>query len=1063
MNTLLFQIYHSSASKYIKFRKRLDKNISSGRFRQFARKKQNQLLNKVERLRRRVLQLQTQLKLATAGVALSLILNTTPVQAQTTLGPFVRNYPDNPLPPPLPFMPNPAPTYVDMDGDGDLDLVVGSDNYYSYRLNYFRNIGTEKDPTFFQIRQGDDDYPFDGVQLPFIPDVTFRSWVPTFADIDSDGDFDLLLGVNEFYKYGTVYENRTGPTFYFRNVGTSTNPSFEIQLSPYVPDLINPGNSTGNPFPGIGSQGSAHPTLADVDDDGDVDLVLGGYYYYGGGSNFLIQFYRNEKTNPTSTTEPPNFVALSANPFEENNNLDDLYPSTSFGDLDKDGDLDFFYAINGEILYRRNDGGLDFTEQTGSWMYNAADPGNSSGNPFNEINQFFNSSLNNATLTIADLDDDGDMDVTLGQNYNLEGKSLVYYENIGQGVLQLSQGIESPLDGIDLGDRSNASFADIDQDGDLDILTSGSVYSGYYDSSSENYITVSENFIKVFENVNGDFADITGTPKDKFSELNLGDDAKVLLIDVNGDDLLDVVAPYHVFDDYANITSSGIQYYKNVSGNLVEQTGLDNPFSDLVLQDRQFRLDIGDINQDGLPDLILGMDGDLLKAYENTGTVENPKYTLNVGWSAGIDITTFENSSPKLIDIDHDGDMDIILGKYDQLWYFENIGTPKEPAFVGHDENDSNNPLKNISLGFPIPSFNDVDGDGDQDLVSGNADGQFDYFENTNPAPVTILAEALNYLQQSTPIILDPTISISDSDNDLISSAMISIANFKPGQEALSFTPQGGVTGSFNAITGLLTLTGRASISTYISALRTVTYQFTGPTPISSGRATSSGRTNAITLNRSISFSILDQDFTTPVLKTLAVQISFGNQPPVIVDNSGVTQIGNTIDLDFTSLITDPDDNLDASSLKVIQPPQSGASYIINGLKITLDYTGTDFAGPDQFTIEVCDLALACTQKVITVQVEGEVVVKNGISPNGDGLNDFFELRNIVALEPINTVSIYTRWGDKVFEIENYDNDQRRFVGLNNNGNELTSGVYFYKVKFGSGKEDITGYLTIKR
>ena len=91
------------------------------------------------------------------------------------------------------------------------------------------------------------------------------------------------------------------------------------------------------------------------------------------------------------------------------------------------------------------------------------------------------------------------------------------------------------------------------------------------------------------------------------------------------------------------------------------------------------------------------------------------------------------------------------------------------------------------------------------------------------------------------------------------------------------------------------------------------------------------------------------------------------------------------------------------------------------------------------------------------------MVVYNGISPNGDGPNDYFQLKNIVALEPNNKVSIYTRWGDKVFEIENYDNDQRKFVGLNDKGNELTSGVYFYRIEFTSGKKELTGYLTIKR
>jgi gliding motility-associated-like protein len=332
-----------------------------------------------------------------------------------------------------------------------------------------------------------------------------------------------------------------------------------------------------------------------------------------------------------------------------------------------------------------------------------------------------------------------------------------------------------------------------------------------------------------------------------------------------------------------------------------------------------------------------------------------------------------QNSSPKLIDIDHDGDLDIVLGKYDAVWYLENTGTSINPVFEPHNDLDPKNPFKALLLGSPVPNFYDVDGDGDQDLISGNEFGQFDYFENTNPAPITLLATTLNFAQQSTPILLDASISVSDTDNDLISSAIISIANFKVGQEVLSFTPQGGITGSFNSTTGVLTLTGKAAISVYSAALKTISYQYTGPNPTSSGRLASGNSSAAITLSRSITVRVFDQDFTNPVAKVMALEISF----------------------------------------------------------------------PDP--------------------IPGAIEIFNGISPNGDGLNDFFEIRNIAALEPNNKVSIYTRWGDKVFEVENYDNDQKRFIGLNDNGNELTSGVYFYKVKFASGKADVTGYLTIKR
>ncbi|MBX2964150.1 MAG: gliding motility-associated C-terminal domain-containing protein [Cyclobacteriaceae bacterium] len=62
-----------------------------------------------------------------------------------------------------------------------------------------------------------------------------------------------------------------------------------------------------------------------------------------------------------------------------------------------------------------------------------------------------------------------------------------------------------------------------------------------------------------------------------------------------------------------------------------------------------------------------------------------------------------------------------------------------------------------------------------------------------------------------------------------------------------------------------------------------------------------------------------------------------------------------------------------------------------------------------------------------------------------------------------NRVSIYNRWGDLIFDIENYDNDTRVFAGLSNSGSELPSGTYYYKIEFTSGQPTINGFLSLKR
>ena len=74
-----------------------------------------------------------------------------------------------------------------------------------------------------------------------------------------------------------------------------------------------------------------------------------------------------------------------------------------------------------------------------------------------------------------------------------------------------------------------------------------------------------------------------------------------------------------------------------------------------------------------------------------------------------------------------------------------------------------------------------------------------------------------------------------------------------------------------------------------------------------------------------------------------------------------------------------------------------------------------------------------------------EIIVYNAFSPNEDGKNDFWYIENLINFIP-NTVYIYTRWGDKLMEIENYDNINNYWKGQDKRGNDLPPGTYFYVV-----------------
>jgi gliding motility-associated-like protein len=187
--------------------------------------------------------------------------------------------------------------------------------------------------------------------------------------------------------------------------------------------------------------------------------------------------------------------------------------------------------------------------------------------------------------------------------------------------------------------------------------------------------------------------------------------------------------------------------------------------------------------------------------------------------------------------------------------------------------------------------------------------------------------------------------------------------------------------------------------------------------------------------------------------------------PPAITPASISVTIGDNKSLDLKTLIITTSGALDVNSISVTAPPLSGAKAIVTAGVLTLDYQGIAFAGKEPITIRACDTFGNCSTQQIEIEVDGDITVYNGISPNGDPLNDLWIIQNIEILDETknNKVSVYNRWGDVVWETENYDNKDRVFKGLNKSGNELPSGTYFYKIEFTSGRKTLNGYLAVKK
>ena len=106
-----------------------------------------------------------------------------------------------------------------------------------------------------------------------------------------------------------------------------------------------------------------------------------------------------------------------------------------------------------------------------------------------------------------------------------------------------------------------------------------------------------------------------------------------------------------------------------------------------------------------------------------------------------------------------------------------------------------------------------------------------------------------------------------------------------------------------------------------------------------------------------------------------------------------------------------------------------------------------------------------------TTPIEDELEVFNLLTPNNDGKNDVFVIRNI-DLYPENTIEIFNRWGAKVYNASGYGQNGRYFTGVSNargvisQSSLLPTGTYFYILKYKSSSGELKerkGYLYLTR
>jgi hypothetical protein len=542
--------------------------------------------------------------------------------------------------------------------------------------------------------------------------------------------------------------------FYLTNSITFAQPYFKRNDSIEV--TIN-GNYIANAW--AGGLNFIQPSTIDLNLDGIKDLFV-----FDRTGNKIRTFINNRN---------PNVVDYKYNPIFETK-FPILQDWAILRDYNGDGKEDIF-------TYSSIGGGFDVYKNTSSianglQFQKVVTQQKSMYNPPN--GSLINLYISSVDIpSIEDVDNDGDLDVitfAITGNY-LEyhiNKSIEIFGNADSLVFEMKNrcwgyatesalnniftlhdtcfgnvinpgiiGNQNPIRGAERHSGNCELCLDLDGDADKDLLVGGVSYTNLTALTNGGSLS-SANMISVDTQFPSNNASTT--------PVNLTLFPCAYYLDINNDNVKDLIVSPNAPNASENFNS--VIYYNN--------TGTTNfPVFQFqqsnLLQDNM--IDVGegaypvffDYDNDGLKDLFIGNYGYFgatnfvhkIAQFKNTGTVTQPKFDLITRDYNNLSLLGIVNMVPSFGDMDADGDADMMIGGDNgKLFYFENTSAAGIAAnFVLSQANFKNSNNRVIDVGdFACPQIIDVDGDGKNDLIIGGRNGKIAYYHHTGSATATI-------------------------------------------------------------------------------------------------------------------------------------------------------------------------------------------------------------------------------------------------------------------------------------------------------------------------------------